>query len=189
MRVTSLPALLLTGLSLSLPACAPVPTVLPVEAGCETNTPPAIQNLEVNSWLDEEAEQWVFCAAVDWFDPGLDAAGNLGADAPNIFGGIWSVELEGFDTKSSWIDEGPSPGGITIGATSGELERAVCLEDAQFDQQVRFALRLRDSCGGVSNEKTGTYFLGGGGGEPHQVENPEVGGDACNAADYQPCGE
>ena len=122
---------------------------------------------------------WALCFHVDWIDPGVDDAGVRGTDAPNVYGGLFSIELTGIQATNQWIDEGPSPLGVTIGNAEGELEWSKCIEDSVEDQQVYFALRLRDRCGAASNEKTGTYIFGGGQGESHQVENPDAGTLGC----------
>jgi len=171
-------------LSLLAVSCTPVPGGIGQSEECASNFPPEIGNLEVNSWQDSETGQWAFCVHVDWIDPGRDEAGNAGSGPPNMFGGMWSMEIQGVATPSSWIDEGPSPVGITTGANSGELERAYCGEYLLEDRIINFEVRLRDRCNAVSNEKSGSYIVGGGGGEPHQVENPGVGGDGCNPVNY-----
>ncbi|MCO4769579.1 MAG: hypothetical protein KDA24_06065 [Deltaproteobacteria bacterium] len=149
------------------------PQLVPEE--CVGNTPPVIGNLEVNSSAIADTDSWAMCLHVDWQDPGLDEAGNRGSDAPNMFGALVSLEVEGYSTPGIWLDEASAP----EGATEGEVNVYVCLEDAKEDEQVEFALRLRDRCNAASNSKTGTYVLGGGAGEPHQVENPEAGANGC----------
>lgn len=171
-------------LCLTLASCTPVPGGIGQSEECAGNFAPEIGNLEVNSWQDTETAQWAFCVHVDWIDPGRDDAGNAGSGPPNIFGGMWSMEIQGVSTPSSWLDEGPSPLGVTLGANSGELERSYCGEFLVEDRDISFEVRLRDRCNAVSNEKSGNYFIGGGGAETHQVENPEVGGDGCNPVNY-----
>jgi hypothetical protein len=166
-------------LALLAASCGPGAAPVFGDEECVGNTPPLIGNLEVNSVFVEESEMWAVCFHVDWIDPGEDELGNRGSDAPNMYGGLFSIELGGVNATSEWIDEGPSPLGVTIGATEGELEWSKCIEDSKEDQQLHFALRLRDRCGAASNEKTGTYYIGGGGGEPHQVENPDAGTNGC----------
>ncbi len=167
-------------LCLLLAGCTPVPGGLGESEECVGNTAPEIGNLEVNSWQDEETQQWSFCVHVDWIDPGRDDAGVAGTGAPNIFGGMWSMEILGVTTPSSWIDENPSPFGVTLGANSGELERCYFGDFLVEDRDINFEVRVRDRCDAVSNEKSGNYYIGGGGAEAHQVENPGVGGDGCN---------
>ena len=147
---------------------------------CVDNTPPVIGNLEVNSYSDSETGQWVVCFHVDWQDPGLNDAGDRGSDAPNMFGGLVSIEIEGYSSGSVWLDEDTA----APGATEGELNYYGCLEDAAADERLDFALRVRDRCNAASNVKTGTYFLGCGAGEPHQVENPEAGANGCPLPDF-----
>lgn len=167
-----------------LVACTPVASSIGVSEECVGNVAPEIGNLEVNSWQDSETGEWAFCLHVDWIDPGRDDAGNAGTGAPNMFGGMWSMEVSGLMTPSTWLDEGPSPVGVTIGANTGELERAYCGEFLLEDRIIDFEVRLRDRCDAVSNEKSGSYIIGGGGAETHQVENPDGAGDGCNPVNY-----
>jgi hypothetical protein len=170
---------------LVLSACTPVPGGLGQTEECASNFPPEIGNLEVNSFQStDETGEWAFCLHVDWIDPGRDDAGNAGSGPPNIFGGMWSMEVSGVDVISEWIDEGASPSGVTLGANSGELEQAYCSPYLVEDRVIDFEVRLRDRCNATSNEKSGTYIIGGGGAESHQVENPDVGGDGCNPVNY-----
>ena len=178
------PLALLALSSLIAASCKPVATGLGLSEECTGNFPPEIGNLEVNSWQDSESGEWVFCLHVDWIDPGRDEAGTQGTGAPNMLGGMWSAEIEGLTTPSSWVDEAPSPKGITLGANAGELERAYCGEHLVDDRVIDFEVRLRDRCDAVSNEKSGSYVIGGGGAETQQVENPGVGGDGCNPINY-----
>lgn len=176
--------LLLPLVTAALLAGCPPDTSLPVSEECASNTAPYIDNLEIYSWSPpvaegEEAFGMAMCIHVDWFDPGPDESGNVGSDAPNMFGGLLSVEISGYDAGSDWLDDLPAPVGVTPGAPSGELEYVRCLEESQPDELVHFAIRVRDRCGLSSNEKTASYYLGGGPGEAHLVENPEAGEDGC----------
>lgn len=168
-------------LALLATSCAPGDTPYFGDDECIGNTAPRIGNLEINSAYIVLAEQWALCFHVDWEDPGVDETGARGTDAPNMFGGLFSLELGGVLSPNRWIDEGPAPVGVTIGAPQGELEYRGCfVDEALLDQQVHYALRLRDRCGLASNEKTGTYYLGGGADDVHYIENPEVGASGCD---------
>lgn len=186
--------LLLPLLAAALLAGCPPDTSLPVSEECASNTAPYIDNLEINSWPipaaeDEEPQGWALCLHIDWFDPGPDENGNVGSDAPNMFGGLLSVETSGYEAPNEWIDDEPAPFGVTPGAPSGELEWYGCAAEALADEKLDFTIRVRDRCGLSSNEKTGEYYLGGGAGEAHLVENPEAGDDGCIALQgTNPCG-
>ncbi len=171
---------LLALLTLSVASCDPGEGTYVGEEECRENTAPRVGNLEINSVYIPLAEQWAICFHLDWEDPGIDeVTESRGTDAPNMLGGIFSLELSGYSTVSHWLDEGPSPQGVTIDAPSGELEALRCLEEGQPDQRVDYALRLRDRCGASSQTVRGTYYLGGGSGEAHLVQNPEAGTDGC----------
>lgn len=172
--------LLLPLAAAALLAGCPPDTSLPVSEECASNSAPYIDNLEINSRppITEEGEPpaaYGLCLKFDWFDPGPDENGNVGSDAPNMFGGLFSVEVGGFDAESIWLDEDT----ITQGAPSGTIEYTACLQEAVADELIHFNFRVRDRCGASSNEKSGDYYLGGGPGESHLVENPETGEDGC----------
>ncbi len=185
---------LLVLLVLAAPLGCPLENPNLVSEECVGNTPPLIGNLEVNSYplVDSAVDPptvvgWGICFHVDWQDPGLDDAGNRGSDPPNMYGGLVSAELTGYNLEHFWLDEDR----IVPGATEGEIDAWWCLEDSENleDAIVDFAVRIRDRCDVASNVKTGTYIIGGGSGEAHQVENPELGATGCVLPAEHPCAQ
>ena len=177
---------LLALLALAAPLGCPVENPTFGSEECVGNTAPSIDNLEVNSYEITEGEGaeemtvgWAMCVHFDWIDPGFTEGGSRGSDAPNMYGGLFSLELEGYSLGHNWLDE---ESGVTPGQDSGEFEKWLCLQDSENmeDAVVDFTVRLRDRCDAASNTKSGTYIIGGGsGGESHLVENPEAGSNGC----------
>ena len=163
------PLALLTG-------CFEVATGIAPDPGCESNGAPQINNLELNSWTDEASGLWTMCLHFDWLDPGD------GASPQNMIGGYISSEIRGFRAESHWFDSETIPDPT---ATLGQVNVVFCQDEWQADTFIDFEIRVRDSCGAVSNEKSGEYCLGQGlcdysvPARPHVLEHPEIGGDGC----------
>lgn len=130
----------------------PATTVVPPEEGCEVEGPPIIDNLVINSAVDAEAGVWCVCFHLEWVDP-ADSTGG----APNMHGGLFSVNIEGHETYSEWVDLGEDQL-----AGYKAFETAVIPEGALEGEVLDFELRMRDRCLDRSNEKRGAYTLGSG---------------------------
>lgn len=167
---------LLLALLLGLVACEAPPGVYAPPEECVGNGAPEINNLELNSWFDAENEFWVMCIHFDWVDP------FEGASPPNMLGGYISAEVQGFQTDSTWLDDDFIPNPTALG---GEVDWILCSEEFQQDSRLDFEMRVRDSCGAASQDKSGEYCIGQGSCDytlpaaPHVLENPEVGGNGC----------
>lgn len=157
---------LITALLLFASACEDVPGVYDPPEECIGNTAPGINNLELNSWQDEDTMMWIMCIHFDWRDP-VDP----GTSAPNMLGGFISAEVQGFDTDSEWLDGSLVP---DLAAEQGEIDWILCSEDFAQDVYLDFEMRVRDSCGAVSNEKSGEYCIGQGVCDYSQPANPYV---------------
>jgi len=144
---------LISALLLVLAGCTEVPGVYTPPEECVGNGAPAINNLELNSWEEEDTGLWVMCIHFDWLDP-VD-----GGSAPNMRGGYISAEMQGFQTDSTWLGEAEVP---DLSATQGAIDWIFCSEELAQDVFVDFEMRVRDSCGAVSNEKSGEYCIGQG---------------------------
>jgi hypothetical protein len=176
-------ALLVVPLAL-LVGCFEVQTSIAGAEGCANNGSPQIDNLELNSWQDAASGLWVMCVHFDWLDPGS------GSSPPNMIGGYVSTEIRGFRAESIWFDDEVVS---DPAATLGQINIVYCHEDWEADTFIDFEMRVRDSCGAVSNEKSGEYCLGQGicdysvPPRPHVLEHPEIGGDGCQV--QIPCPE
>ncbi len=174
----------ITALLFALTGCTDVPGVYSPPEECVGNGAPAINNLELNSWEEEDTGLWVMCIHFDWLDP-VD-----GGSPPNMRGGYISAEVAGFQTDSLWLGEEQIPDPT---ATLGEVDWILCSEEFAQDVFLDFEMRVRDSCGAVSNEKSGEYCIGQGVCDytvpprPYVLENEEVGGTGCQ--NRPPCVE
>jgi hypothetical protein len=156
-----------------------------VSEECAANASPEIDNLELNSWLDEASGLWAMCIHFDWWD------GVEGGAPPNMFGGYISTEIGGTRAESFWLDDKV----IQVGAPAGSINMIFCKEEFAADGFIDFEFRVRDACNAVSNEKSGEYCLGQGicdfelEPNPHVLEHPEIGGDGCLAGleIWSPC--
>ncbi len=92
---------------------------------CDTNTPPAVGNIAVDTVWDSEAQLFRGCFAMEWVDPGVDEAGSQGTDAPNMFGGLIITQFTTAPTRSVWLDELLAP----PGASTGSYEMPLCSDD------------------------------------------------------------
>ncbi len=184
-----------------LGACAPANPILtggdPGAAGCSTNTPPAIANVELFSWFDEALSSYYWSIHFDWRDPYPSENG----DPPNLVGGYISLEVLTYDADSRWFDEAT----LTTACDSGMLDECTdaghgmtgCPEGAvdtctqgemtfpfsSFDgpliegQELVFEFRVRDRCGASSLDKGGSYVIGSG-----RVSESGSGGDGGDAS-------
>jgi hypothetical protein len=122
----------------------------------------------------------------DWVDPGVPGA----EDPPNLIaGGYWSGEIFGYDVPDILFNRDnlestcgvPAEGdtspcavfghssagcssGSTEGCTQGEFTIPFTEDFGGFpgDEEVVMEFRIRDACGGTSNEKSATYLPGTG---------------------------
>lgn len=106
---------LLLGAALLLAGC-PASTVDFTDPDCVGNTRPSVAGAALNTAYDPTSEAWRMCVAVQWVDPGLDADGNQGSDAPNMFpGGLFNAEFTQATVNSVWFQEGDAPAGQPTG--------------------------------------------------------------------------
>lgn len=187
-RAAFLPALPLLGAMLA--GCptfeGPPWSYSPYGEGCETNNPPVIGNVEVNSFYVVEWETWMFSIHFDWVDPGVEGA----EDVPNMLGGRFTAEMMGADAEDADLTrtilenactwpppegEDPDPcdlsghsmtgcpSGSVDACNQGEITRPY-LPDwlMQEDDVIQIEFRVRDACDATSNEKAVTYVIGSG---------------------------
>lgn len=160
--------------------------------GCDTNSAPAIANIELNSIVDEteDAEgSYMVSFHFDWRDPNPPDE----SQPQNMVGGYISVNMQGWEFNSRWIDEdlllngcaagsfelyctplGYGPGSTGCSAataadcTTGQITWPIRGGDQVMGEgtEVLFEMRVRDRCGAVSSEKnnydTGAYIVGSG---------------------------
>lgn len=167
--------MLLLPFAFVIAACPAVTDVAP-EEGCELPGPPAIDNLILNSALDADSGAWCVCVHLEWVDP----ADSAGGTAPNMHGGLFTMNAQGYELVSTWVDlpadQQQQP--------RGTFEVAVLPEESYEGAEIDFELRMRDRCFDRSNEKRGTYVLGSGkvveeaDQEGFAPQNPGVGCDA-----------
>ena len=152
---------------------------------CHQNNPPALGNVELNSFYVTDWETWMFSIHFDWVDPGVSGA----EDAPNMLRGRFTAEVfnavaqdvdltrDILESACSWgpVEEGElnpcvlsghsSTGcaDATVGCSQGELT-VPYLPDyiLQEDDEILLEFRVRDACDATSNEKTATYTIGSG---------------------------
>lgn len=116
----TLPLLLASAL---LSSCAALTSADWIEPNdCDTNTPPEVGNIAVDTVWVEESQSFQACFAFDWIDPGRNEAGSQGTDPPNMFGGLLITQFTSATTPSVWLDEDLAP----PGTTSGSYEMPVC---------------------------------------------------------------
>ncbi len=155
---------------------------------CPSNNPPAVGNVELNSFFDPTLETFFFSIHFDWVDPGVQGAG----DPPNMRGGRFTAEIFGYTTPDieltedvlvracSWpeVEDGASdpcvlsghgssgcpPGGNDDSCTQGEITVPIFSPDGAFTdgQILDLEFRVRDLCDATSNEKSATYQIGSG---------------------------
>lgn len=183
----------LLALILPLAGC-PVPGGSPVyitEYGevCNANSPPAIGNVELNSFVPPNGTSNLLSIHFDWIDPGVSGA----ADAPNLESGWFTAEIGGYIAEDIVLTEdilvracnsepfengeetvnyctmaGHGLAGCSAGAvetcSSAELTIIYQAEGDGFqdDQVVQMEFRIRDRCLGTSNEKSASYVIGSG---------------------------
>ncbi|MCO4769580.1 MAG: hypothetical protein KDA24_06070 [Deltaproteobacteria bacterium] len=81
--------------------------------------------IAVASQWNTETQLFEGCVSVNWVDPGLDAAGNQGTDAPNMFGGLFSAEFTAASVPGVWLNEDYA----IQGQTDGTVETPICSDD------------------------------------------------------------
>jgi len=160
--------------------------------GCDTNSPPAIANIEVNSVPDDQEGfegGYLLSFHFDWRDPNPPDD----SQAQNMVGGYMSINMQGWEFNSRWIDEdlllngcaassfelfcqplGYTPGSVGCSAsaaadcTTGQITWPIRGGDSLLAEgsEILFEMRVRDRCGAVSSEKNnyeaGAYVIGSG---------------------------
>ncbi len=154
---------------------------------CYGNSPPAVGNVQINSFAPAEGQTTYMSINFEWIDPGVSGA----SDAPNVWGGNFTTEFSGYVAQDFELDEPlltsacnvPPPedpedpnlcsisGHPMNGCSSTDIESCpggtltfiYQAEDGfQDGQVVDIEFRLRDRCEGTSNEKSATYLIGSG---------------------------
>ncbi len=150
---------------------------------CHANHPPAIGNVELNSFFVPEWETWMFSIHFDWVDPGVSGA----EDPGNMLGGWFTAEVLNaiaqdveldrgvLEAACTWtsIEDELNPCVLSGHSTSGCPDAAACSQgeltvpylpewQMQEDDEILLEFRVRDACSATSNEKTATYVVGSG---------------------------
>lgn len=154
---------------------------------CYGNSPPAVGNVQINSFSAPTGPTIYMSINFEWIDPGISGA----SDTSNVWGGDFTTEFSNYIAQDYEIDEAlltsacnvlppedsESPNLCSIsghpmnGCSSTDVE--ICpggtmtfiyqAEDGFQDGQViDIEFRLRDRCEGTSNEKSATYLIGSG---------------------------
>lgn len=151
---------------------------------CHQNNPPAVGNVELNSFFVPEWETWMFSIHFDWVDPGVSGA----EDPPNMVRGRFSAEVfnaiaedmvftrDMLEAACTWgaVQEGElNPCVLSGHSSAGCADAASCSQGEltvpylpdfvmQEDDEILLEFRIRDACDATSNEKTATYLIGSG---------------------------